>query len=443
MQLERIMLENIRGLGVGKPLDLSLRASDGELPRWIVVVGPNGAGKSTLLRAIALGCAGPNTILALQPALSWWLSARPTNGSLSVEMTAASDDGEIPHPSDDPTPKRLATQLEVEGRTLALDGNVTPGRWESPWTISERPRGWFIAGYGPYRRLARGSRSGDDLAESPARPVAQLASLFREDVALVEPLDWLKQLELEDREGDPTAAQLKPRLLGLLSDGLLRAPSGAFAKVEKITSRGLIIRDEGISLPLTDLSDGYQTVVGLVLDLIRHFHRAALPLAIEQDTTGRYVVRNEGIVLIDEIESHLHPSWQRTIGRWLVERFPRVQFIVATHSPFICQEAAEHGAIIRLARPGEDIDSRVLTADELAPLLDGTADDIYLSGLFGVDSTRSDRAERNLDRLARLEALILADEATPEQEAEYRARKAEAPPSADVVQALRALGYRR
>lgn len=442
MQLARITLENIRGLGVGKPLELSLRRADGELPRWTVVVGPNGAGKSTLLRAIALGGAGPNTILALQPAGSWWLSSAQITATLKIHLIPSHKDGGEDPSSPDEILQESRT-LDFEGRRFDLTVCLTLPRDETPWTAGERPRGWFIAGYGPYRRLARGSRSGDDLAESPARPVAQLASLFREDIALVEPLDWLKQLELEDREGDPTAAQLKPRLLGLLSDGLLRAPSGAIAQVEKITSRGLIIRDEGISLPLTDLSDGYQTVVGLVLDLIRHFHRAALPLDIERDAaTGRYVVRNEGIVLIDEIESHLHPSWQRTIGRWLVERFPRVQFIVATHSPFICQEAAEHGAIIRLARPGEGIDSHVLTADELAPLLDGTADDIYLSGLFGVDSTRSDRAERRLDRLARLEAAILADEATPEQEAEYRALKAEAPPSADVVQALRALGYR-
>lgn len=438
MQLERIVLENIRGLGVGEPLDLKLRAADGELPRWVVVVGPNGAGKSTLLRAIALGCAGPTTSLALQPSMSWWLSAVDGDGGVYVELVTSAagpqTSGEFRHAKED---------IEVGARTLTVEGSFTPGAWEDPWSHRDQRPDRFIAGYGPYRRLARGSRTGEDLAETPARPVAQLASLFREDVALVEPLDWLKQLELEDLQGDDDAAHLKPRLLGLLSDGLLQSPSGAVAKVEKITSRGLIIRDGDLSLPLTDLSDGYQTVVGLVLDLIRQFHRAASTLDIEHDaSSGRYVVRNEGIVLIDEIESHLHPSWQRTIGRWLVERFPNVQFIVATHSPFICQEAADHGAIIRLARPGEDAQSRVLDTDELAPLLDGTADDIYLSGLFGVDSTRSARGERLLDRLAELEARILGDESTPEEEAEYRRLKALAPPSSDVIQALRALGLR-
>lgn len=437
MQLERIVLENIRGLGVGQPLDLRLRATDGELPRWVVVVGPNGAGKSTLLRAIALGCIGFLNTKALQPAASWWASARGGEPTISVDLHVQSSWAR--------DEQAMGVPIDDKGRQLRLKATIESSlaAGSHPWETNDRPRGWFVAGYGPYRRLARGSNSAHELTDSKNRPVAQLASLFREDVALVEPLDWLKQLELEDREGDDAAGELKPRLLGLLSDDLLRGPSGAIAKVEKITSRGLIIRDEGISLPLTDLSDGYQTVVGLVLDLIRHFHRAALPLDIEHDAeTGRYVVRNEGIVLIDEIESHLHPSWQRTIGRWLVERFPNVQFIVATHSPFICQEAAEHGAIIRLARPGEDAQSRVLDADALAPLLDGTADDIYLSALFGVDSTRSARGERLLDRLAELEARILGGEATAEEKAEYRQLKAKAPPSSDVVQALKALGLR-
>jgi len=278
------------------------------------------------------------------------------------------------------------------------------------------------------------------LTETSARTVGQLASLFREDVALVEPLDWLKQLQLEVHEKQDAATKLKPQILALLSDGLLLGPSGEAALVTDITSRGLMLRESGLTLPLTELSDGYQTVVGLVLDLVRHLHRSYHGVHFATDTAGRPRILNDGIVLIDELESHLHPSWQRTIGEWLTDHFPNMQFIVATHSPFICQEAASNGAIIRLARPDEKEASRLLTSDELVPLLDGTADDIYLSGLFGIDSTRSAEAEARLDEAARLEALILADKATPEQEDEYRRLKAHIAPSADVLQALRALG---
>ena len=46
-----------------------------------------------------------------------------------------------------------------------------------------------------------------------------------------------------------------------------------------------------------------------------------------------------GVVLIDEVDAHLHPTWQRRIGLWFREHFPKLQFIVSTHSPLICQAA--------------------------------------------------------------------------------------------------------
>jgi len=65
------------------------------------------------------------------------------------------------------------------------------------------------------------------------------------------------------------------------------------------------------------------------------------------DAEGRTVVDRPGVVLIDEIDVHLHPEWQRAIGVWLQEHFPRIQFIVTTHSPLVCP-AANHGRIYHL-----------------------------------------------------------------------------------------------
>ena len=67
-----------------------------------------------------------------------------------------------------------------------------------------------------------------------------------------------------------------------------------------------------------------------------------------------------GVVIIDEIDAHLHVSWQRRIGSWLTSHFPNIQFIVTTHSPYICR-SADLGALIRLpgvdeeASPGIDV----------------------------------------------------------------------------------------
>lgn len=79
---------------------------------------------------------------------------------------------------------------------------------------------------------------------------------------------------------------------------------------------------------IEDLSAGYQSVLNLVIDL-------AYRLAILNPDTGKGIPEAEGIVLIDEIDSNLHPKWQWRIVDALTETFPNIQFIAATHSPII------------------------------------------------------------------------------------------------------------
>lgn len=84
-------------------------------------------------------------------------------------------------------------------------------------------------------------------------------------------------------------------------------------------------------LPLKNLSDGYRSIVHLTADLA---YRA---IQLNPQLGERAVLETEGIVLIDEIDMHLHPKWQRHIVEDLKRTFPKIQFIVTTHSPFIVQ----------------------------------------------------------------------------------------------------------
>ncbi len=124
--------------------------------------------------------------------------------------------------------------------------------------------------------------------------------------------------------------------------------------VEKVDSTGLwVTTPEGRSVALTELSDGYRTVTGLVLDLVRQVfveNGGAIPT---DGDDNRVAITQDGVVLIDEIDVHLHVSWQRRIGFWLKEHFPNIQFIVTTHSPFICQ-AVDPGGLVRLSPPWEE-----------------------------------------------------------------------------------------
>lgn len=101
---------------------------------------------------------------------------------------------------------------------------------------------------------------------------------------------------------------------------------------------------EGTVLPFQMLSDGYRNVIKIMLDI------ATRMCILNPYLKERALKETPGIVLIDEVDLSLHPTWQKRIIRILKEQFPKIQFICATHSPFIIQ-SLEDGELITLDRP--------------------------------------------------------------------------------------------
>lgn len=89
--------------------------------------------------------------------------------------------------------------------------------------------------------------------------------------------------------------------------------------------------DNNIWTPFRNFSDGYKAIISITADIA---YRA---IKLNPHLGERAVLDTEGIVLIDEIDMHLHPKWQRHIVEDLKRTFPKIQFIVTTHSPFIVQ----------------------------------------------------------------------------------------------------------
>jgi len=89
--------------------------------------------------------------------------------------------------------------------------------------------------------------------------------------------------------------------------------------------------DRGAWVSFRMMSDGYQNIIRLAADIA---YRAII---LNPHLGAEAVRETEGVVLIDEIDMHLHPSWQKTIIADLKRTFPKIQFIVTTHSPFIVQ----------------------------------------------------------------------------------------------------------
>ena len=88
---------------------------------------------------------------------------------------------------------------------------------------------------------------------------------------------------------------------------------------------------DGTVIPFASLSDGYRNVIKIILDI------ATRMCILNPYLQGEALEKTPGVVIIDEIDLSLHPTWQKRIVRILKSLFPKVQFICATHSPFIIQ----------------------------------------------------------------------------------------------------------
>lgn len=102
----------------------------------------------------------------------------------------------------------------------------------------------------------------------------------------------------------------------------------------------LMYSDGSECLPLRFLSSGFRTLLGMVLDIA---YRMAI---LNPDLLEDIVIRTPGIVLIDEIDMHLHPNWQWRVVKALKTTFPKVQFIATTHSPLIISSCKDETMIM-------------------------------------------------------------------------------------------------
>ena len=87
------------------------------------------------------------------------------------------------------------------------------------------------------------------------------------------------------------------------------------------------------------MSDGYRNMIGMIADIAYRCIKLNPHLGVNA------LKETEGLVLIDELDLHLHPSWQKGIVAELVECFPKIQFVATTHSPFIVQSLSRNQLI--------------------------------------------------------------------------------------------------
>jgi hypothetical protein len=445
MYVKSVTLEGIKKF---KNLEFDFKRPDGGYAGWTVFLGGNASGKSTILKSIALALAGPDAgrLLLGSPTdwvgwirkdersaearaiLSWDQSFDHFKGGgappgrsfeagirLSLGHKKASDNESWPN-------EAIPTLREVEKRSPKGTRILTAQR--GPW--ESNAAGWFSAGYGPMRRLTGSST--ESVRFSLERGfVSRFVTLFREDAALSESETWLKTNHarwLENKK--PEIQMLLDGVKALLNDDLL--PRGL--KISEIKVDHVFVRDpQGLELPMRDISDGCRSVYATILDLVHGMYTVyGIDDLFEIDADGKPIVNKPGVVLIDEIEAHIHPSWQREIPEWLKRHFPLVQFFVTTHSPLVAQAADLNGAFLLPSPADLQSEPRMLDTTETERLRLGRAEKALLGVAFGLKESRSQWALTQIHKWQELNAKSKANvQLNAEEEQELQELGAQMP----------------
>ena len=406
MWVEELTLENIKCFE-----KLTVRCGDKNGAfKWITLLGENGVGKSTVLQALGLLLAGPEGANQLLTRPVGWLRDESRAGKLSARIHKTEND-----PGEHGEKKKRAVfnftyfvtgtqKITIRNKEYTEPAIVENSDRTLSWlrqnAFPSKGKGWFAAGFGAFRRLTRRNQIIVPSLQTPERYTGFLAQ-FNENEPLAVFEQWFVHLDYRiAKDKDPVAEKQKELGVKAINRVL---PEGA--DFDSVSADGRILFNiKGLKVATLSLSDGYRSVLALAGDLIWRL-LMAFP---ESDDP----LKEDGTVLIDELDIHLHPLWQRQIPGLLRELFPNLQFIVTTHSPFIAAGAGDDAVTYRLNWETGGI--AVTKIEKLAFL---SVEKVLQSPAFEVVSLFSKETQ---DRIDRYYTLRKKTKRTPEEEVQLQ-----------------------
>ena len=337
MKLRSVRIENFRAI---RELELDLH------PQLTVLHGANAHGKTSVLRAIAVGLGAiPSRLPEVRGVNFARTDPRSGHGPTLVTLTPVKGEPWSRYRSNGPPSLFAAPRASTGWLNRYLDRIVEADRNGDPLDLP------IVASYGTERAVLdvplRRRNFPRDFPRFSALDGALLARAnFRK------PFQWFyfkENEELRDqrdrrdfdfRRRDLSAVrEAISRMLGDLSEPRIQTSPLRFELDYRLNG-------EARPINLLELSGGYQAVLALSADLA---WRMAQGNPHQEDP-----LTSSAIVLIDEVDLHLHPRWQQRILTDLLQAFPNAQFIVSTHSPQVLTTVRPE-QIIQLARDGADI----------------------------------------------------------------------------------------
>lgn len=355
MYIEKVEIKNFKTI---RHLNIEILPNkEGNAP-WFLVLGENSTGKSSILKAIALTLMGNNNrkkIYGLDARK--FLKDRTNSGYVKVYLTG----------------RLQPIELFFDSKNPEFRGNI-----EDPPIL--------LMGYGSTRLLSKNLEINNIEREINA---IRCENLFNPIFSLVDAELWLSQLS--NRKFRDATDTIK-RLFAI--DKKYRF----YRRNNKSKGRREIyIKLFGAKTTLEDLSDGYQSVLALACDIMMVLQN------IWQDS--EYA---QGVVLLDELDVHLHPRWKMQIVNKLKQTFPKIQFISTSHEPLVLRGLSKEEILV-LKR---DKFERLYTVDNLPSPEALRIDQILTSPYFGLNSTIEPEIEKLFDKYYYLlsEKVLLPEE---------------------------------
>ena len=230
--------------------------------------------------------------------------------------------------------------------TRTFTGNLEAGKADVEQALralKERPHQPLCIYFSPKRQLQGRPKGLPKPAPFEPRSAYQFA-LDDRSVDLREFMHWFRWQELQARRGEAHAK----RMLATLREVVTRfVPGFRDLRIEDKPTLRFVVEKNDIPLVLNQLSDGERGLLAVIFDIARR-------LAIANPGLDDSIAEGKAIILMDEIELHLHPIWQRQVLRRFTETFKNCQFIVTTHSPQVLGEV-EHRCIRYLMHEDDNI----------------------------------------------------------------------------------------
>lgn len=319
--ITRILIENFKAID---RIEIGLQSSrrDSKAAAALMLLGENATGKSTVLQAVTLALVGAANANAIADA----------NQFVPSEARGG-------HRGSHGTPKVLIDFAEGPSAELSIENGRFVG--------AAAPHANVIA-YSSSRYFKPGKRRSRGGARGLLDPAWGLPN----------PEAWLKDL-------NPLQFQNVARALA----EILALPRDAYLK--RVPAFGTVIVDGDLITPIAEHSDGYRSILATAVDMLDGLRG------------GSDLLDAEGVVLIDEIETHLHPRWKMRLMTAMRNALPRVQFIVTTHDP-LCLRGMGQGEVQVMAR---DEDDHMVLLPDLPDVAGMRIDQILTSEHFGLQST--------------------------------------------------------